>query len=463
MNCMMIKKDLLDYQKSAVEKLKKYKIGALYMDMGTGKTITALQLIKNRFEQDKIDHCLWLCPCSIKKETEENIRYSADLPKGFLTICGIETLSSSVKQLEKLLKLVKEKRCYLIVDESLLVKNFYAKRSENIIKLSNYTDYKLILNGTPLCKNEADLFSQWYILDWRVLGYQSYWSFAANHLEFDEKYENKIRRVLDVDYLADKISPFTVEVKKEDVLTLPKKINFERGFDLNEEQFEHYYAILRQFIDNIRSYDDEFDDTIIFRTFTALQQITSGERIISNASESIEHTSFYDDPNDNPRIKTLLNVINEIPNNEKIIIWCRYTNEIKTIEMILNQKYGDTVSLYYGDLRPKKRALQLEAFEKGNRFLLANKGCGSFGLNLQYCSHMIFYSNDFRFSTRTQAEDRVYRYGQTKDVYIYDIYASGMIDVKILEAIRNKESLLLKFKEILKQKNPQKIEEFFES
>lgn len=460
MNCMMIKKDLLDYQKSAVDKLKKYKIGALYMDMGTGKTITALQLIKNRFEQDKIDHCLWLCPCSIRKETEENIRYSADLPKGFLTICGIETLSSSVKQLEKLLKLVQEKRCYLIVDESLLVKNFYAKRSENIIKLSNYTDYKLILNGTPLCKNEADLFSQWYILDWRILGYQSYWSFAANHLEFDDKYTDKIRRVLDVDYLADKISPFTVEVKKEDVLTLPKKINFERGFDLNEEQIEHYYAVLHQFLDNERLYD-EFEDTIIFRTFTALQQITSGERITSNASKSIEHTSFYDDPNDNPRIKTLLNVINEIPNNEKIIIWCRYTHEIKTIEKVLKQKYGDTVSLYYGDLRPKKRALQLETFENGNRFLLANKGCGSFGLNLQYCSHMIFYSNDFRFSTRTQAEDRVYRYGQTKDVYIYDIYASSKIDVRILEAISNKESLLLKFKEILKQKNRQKIEEFF--
>ena len=64
-----------------------------------------------------------------------------------------------------------------------------------------------------------------------------------------------------------------------------------------------------------------------------------------------------------------------------------------------------------------------------------------------------FYSNDFRFSTRTQAEDRVYRYGQEKDVYIYDIYASSKIDLRILEAISNKESLLLRFKN-LKRKRP---------
>lgn len=457
---MIIKKDLFDFQLSAVEKLKKYKIGALYMDMGTGKTITALQLIKNRLDEDKINHCLWLCPCSIKKETEENITNLADLPNDFLTICGIETLSSSRKQFEKLLKLVQKKRCYLVVDESLLVKNFYAKRSSNIIKLSRFTKYKLILNGTPICKNEADLFSQWYILDWRILGYQSYWSFSANHLEFDEKYTNKIRRVLDVEYLVDKISPFSVEIKKEDVLKLPRKINYERGFDLNKEQAEHYNSIRDEFL-SIESLYSDYDETIIFRTFTALQQITSGERITSRANNPISHTGFYDDPNDNPRIKTLLDIILcEIPKNEKVIIWCRYTHEITTIKTILQEKYGDTVSLYYGELLPRKREKELKAFRSKNRFLLANKNCGSFGLNLQFCNYMIFYSNDFRFSTRSQAEDRVYRYGQEKDVYIFDIYACSKIDLRILEAIENKESLLVKFKKILKEKNRQVIEDF---
>ena len=55
---------------------------------------------------------------------------------------------------------------------------------------------------------------------------------------------------------------------------IAKKINFE-GFDLNDEQAEHYYNVRNEFLDIVSLYGD-YDDTIIFRTFTALQQVTSG-------------------------------------------------------------------------------------------------------------------------------------------------------------------------------------------
>ena len=96
-----------------------------------------------------------------------------------VTICGIETLSSSVRANAYLLEKAKKNKCMLIVDESLLVKNPRAYRTKNIIKLASQCPYRLILNGTPIGKNEADLFAQFYILDWRILGYSSYWSFAA--------------------------------------------------------------------------------------------------------------------------------------------------------------------------------------------------------------------------------------------------------------------------------------------
>ena len=45
---MILKTKLKEHQIKAFEKLSKIKIGALYMDQGTGKTRTALELIKNR-------------------------------------------------------------------------------------------------------------------------------------------------------------------------------------------------------------------------------------------------------------------------------------------------------------------------------------------------------------------------------------------------------------------------------
>ena len=71
---MYLKNQLYPYQKQAVEKLKKVKVGALFMEQGTGKTITALELIRLRLERKKVNKVIWLCPCSAKSNTKEDLR-----------------------------------------------------------------------------------------------------------------------------------------------------------------------------------------------------------------------------------------------------------------------------------------------------------------------------------------------------------------------------------------------------
>ena len=170
---MILKTDLYDHQQKAFEKLSKIKVGALYMDQGTGKTRTALELINLRYKAGKINHVLWLCPCSVKRTIEKEIEKHATTID-YITICGIETLSSSVKTNAELIRLVQTKNVYLVVDESNLVKNHKTKRTQNILRLAEDCKYKLILNGTPISRNEADLFAQWQIVDWRILGYHSF-------------------------------------------------------------------------------------------------------------------------------------------------------------------------------------------------------------------------------------------------------------------------------------------------
>ena len=50
----MLKTKLLSFQKEAYDKLIKLKVGALYMEMGLGKTRTSLELIQNRIDRNKI-------------------------------------------------------------------------------------------------------------------------------------------------------------------------------------------------------------------------------------------------------------------------------------------------------------------------------------------------------------------------------------------------------------------------
>ena len=437
---MKLLTELQPHQDAAVEKLSKIKIGAAYMEMGTGKTRTALELIIRRLVAGKVNYAIWLCPCSVKSEIEAEIKKHVDgkLP---ITIAGIESLSSSIRLNIKLLKLVRENQVFLIVDESNLVKNNRAKRTENIQRLSDNCKYKLILNGTPISKSEKDLFSQWQILDWRILGYKSFWSFAANHLEYDERIKGKINRCLNVDYLVRKIAPYTYQVKKSECLQLPEKTYSTKYFELTESQKWHYQDVKEAFLMQV----DELDSTTIYRLFTALQHVLSGNRIISKYKDPIRTEPFFKDPLKNPRIQKLLDLVSRT--DEKIIIWCKFTHEIQEIEQVLTNEYGfESVVTFYGEVKRKQRVENIQKFSDSARFFIANKTCAGYGLNLQFCSYEIFYSNDWNYATRAQAEDRAHRIGQMDNVHILDICADETLDERILDCLNKKERLADSFK-----------------
>ena len=441
--------ELYEHQKKAFEKLIRIKVGALYLDMGTGKTRTTLELIKRRLEKGKINHILWLCPYSVKRNLEEDIiKHTGEFNKNLFTICGIETLSSSIKTNLKLLELVENKKCYLIVDESNLIKNPFAKRTKNILRLSEKCTYKLILNGTPISKNESDLYAQWLLLDWRILGYKSFWSFSANHLEYDPKIKGKIRRCLNVDYLVEKIAPYTYQVKKDECLDLPEKTYEKVYYNLTNKQDEHYLDIANQLLFEV----DELEPHTIYRMFTGLQNVISGFKV--TVKSKLEKELFFNDPYDNPRIRKFMSVIDDI-SEYKVIVFCKYTEEITTIVKLLNEEYGENVAIpFFGEIKQKQRHKNIDMFKGESRFLVANKTCGAYGLNLQFCNYIIYYSNDWDYATRSQSEDRVHRIGQDKNVHIIDICCNNTLDERILSCLRKKENLVDSFKsEIDKSKD----------
>lgn len=448
------KTQLYKHQRDAVDKLIKLKVSALYMQPGTGKTRTVLEMINNRLDRGKIEHVIWLCPCSVKTNLRRDIIKHIGYLPDCITVCGIETLSSSIQENIKLLNLVKETKCYLIVDESNLIKNPFAKRTINITRLASYCEYKTILNGTPVTRDQTDLFAQWFILDWRILGYKSYWSFAANHIEYDPNIPNKVRRCLNVDYLTYKIEPYSFQINKSDCLDLPSKTYSTYYYSLTSEQAEHYYMVFDEMLDKV----NEFKPETIYRLFTATQLVVSG-RMITNFKGRITSTPFFNNFDDNPRLQALARVINSI--DDKVIIFCKYTFEIDAIVDYLNKTYGDGSAVKHnGDLSLNQRSKSIQQFENTSRFFVANKNCAGYGLNLQFCSYIIFYSNDWDYGTREQAEDRIHRIGQNKNVHIIDICCEKTIDEQILSCLIRKENLVDSFiKNIRKeQKNAKDIQ-----
>jgi SNF2 family DNA or RNA helicase len=446
---MILKTNLKDYQRAAVAKLLPIKVGALYMEMGTGKTRTALELIYGRLQAGKIEKVLWLCPYSIKNQLIQEISKHCENWRDLIRICGIQSLSASVRINVDMLDYVNGYKTMIVVDESNLVKNFFAMRTKNIVRLAEKCPYRLILNGTPISKNEKDLFAQWYLLDWRILGYKSFWSFSANHLEYDERIRGRVRKVLNVDYLVEKISPYTYQVKKDRCLELPNKRYYVKTYHIGSELEAHYYDVANEFLYMI----DESDSTTVYRLFSACQQVISGNMVVSKYKDPIKVKAVFDNPKNNPRIKKLLNIIEYDIKTDKCIIWCKYTHEIYDIQSVLGIQNS---VIYCGKINKSQRDKAISDFENSKQFFIANKTCAGYGLNLQFCHNAIYYSNDWDYATRIQSEDRVHRMGQEKEVKIYDICADNTLDENIIKCLNRKENLVEWFKKEIECKKDKK-------
>ena len=125
----------MNSQELAFEKLSRLKVGALFMEMGTGKTKVALDLIASK--ASRVDYILWICPCSLKSEIEaERSKWHPELT---LDIVGCESIGSSGRIYLQTLSKTKDRRCFVVVDESLKIKNREAKRTERIIRIGENT------------------------------------------------------------------------------------------------------------------------------------------------------------------------------------------------------------------------------------------------------------------------------------------------------------------------------------
>ena len=188
---------------------------------------------------------------------------------------------------------------------------------------------------------------------------------------------------------------------------------------------------------------DELRPDTIYRMFSCLQAAASGFRLVfSKDYYHCKTVPFFTQPDQNPRIQTLVDTLQLFP-TDQAVIYCRYTQEIHDILSVL----GGKAVPFYGKMSVSSRQANKTAFKTGEcQYLVANKSCAQFGLNLQFCHREVFYNNDWDWGTRVQAEDRLHRVGQLNKVSIYDIFCKNTLDCTILKCLSRKEDLATMFK-----------------
>lgn len=347
-------------------------------------------------------------------------------------IAGIESMSSSQRVILAVNQLVTA-RTFIVLDESSYIKGPKSRRTERLTAIAARARYRLILTGTPLSQGVEDLFAQMRFLSPKILGYRSFYSFAANHLEYSLKHRGMIVRAHNTGLLASKIAPYVYQVTKAECLTLPPKLYEQRYTKLSMDQRVAYFQAKQELLLNVA--EEDITMYTIFRLFTALQQIVCG---FWNHPEHGLQTYEHE------RLTTLDSVLADIPTDQQVIVWAKYR---RCIDDLVRHLGPARTARWDGQVGQRQREQEMERFRRGEaRFFVATPASGGHGLTLNEAHYVVYYTNEFKYANRAQSEDRCHRIGQQQRVTYIDIVATGTIDDRIQAAITRKENLIDAFK-----------------
>lgn len=369
--------------------------------MGTGKTKVALDLINSK--SNKIDYILWICPFSIKNEIiKERDKW---YPAMKIDVVGCETIGSSDRTYLEILKKVTTSKTFIVVDESLKIKNINAKRTRRIIEFGGYAQYKLILNGTPITKNVIDLWAQMEFLSPKILK-MSFNQFKNTYCEYyiRGRLKGMVKKQHNIEHLISLIEPYIFDC---DLDIEAKKMYYNYFYDVDIFQ---YSSLKNELLEGIANID-------FFVLTTKLQQF---------------YTTYKEEI-----LKELLGQI-----NDQVIIFVKYLDSIPA-----------GANKIVGDMNTKERKQVIDKFERGDfKELYITYGCGSYGLNLQFCRNIIFAEHCFDYSQRIQAEARIYRIGQNYDVNYYNLWCNVGLEKMIQSSLNKKSNLLNEIKKEIDKK-----------
>lgn len=459
-----------DYQIRVIEKLVQQQRVAIFHHMGRGKTLTtalAGALLSKRgavnlhvvIAPNFIKH-VWAREYGMLKDglarvfvmrgglahAEKARQWLIDHRKNHsglpVVVVSVESLSNTAfaDWVERVVKVFG--RAFVSVDESTTIKNHKAKRTKNIIRIGDAAKYKAILTGTPIAKGVEDMFTQARFLGPDVLPYRNFYQFRAAHCVMGGFENRQIVGYRGVDALMNMLSP-VADIEEVNPADFPKRTWSVIPVELSQKQLDFIESLWADYFAEYGGHEIETTaavSSLLYCTMAAGGVIPVGD-------------GGYVPVVKNPKLDAMLEQIELLPLDEKVIIWARFRGEFEQIVAVLQRKYGkENVCRFYGEQDYNERIENNNHFQNGTARFMVSTYAGARGQTWTAAQHAIFYSNEFSYEVRTQAEARNWgRDNADHEVHYYDLVANHWTDKLILNAITKKQNIADLIKDELKK------------
>lgn len=428
---------LHDYQIKAIDFIKKQERCALFLDMGLGKTTSTLTAITDLKDEMSVSKVLVIAPLRVANSTwAQEVEKWRHLEHLKVSVCtGTEKARRSALHRDAdvyvinrenvlwLVELYKAKWPFdcVVVDESSSFKNPSAKRFRALKKILPYTNYMVLLTGTPSPNSLLDLWPQMYLVDFgerlgrTITGYRQRF-FEQDYMGYRYTIRNGCADKIHA-LLADKV----ISMDAEDYLELPDRIDLTTRVTLPPAALKAYKELEKTLLTELDSGEEVEAITAAALANKMLQMSNGGAYYDEHKNWAEVHKEKLD---------ALSDIVDDNP-NENILVAYNYRFDLER----LLKRFPQAEVL-------DKQQSTIDRWNRGEiKMLLAHPASAGHGLNLQSGGSMIvWFGLNWSLELYQQFNARLHRQGQTKPVRIIHIVSNETIDDRVLGVLRDKDA-----------------------
>ena len=404
--------------------------GQMSLDMGLGKTLQALTLLRQRHA---LGPALVIVPKSLVLNwQQEAARFAPglnmialdqhhdrqtalqDLKSGDVVLVNYGLLGNLNEPLQA------QHWASVVADESQQIKNAATQRAKVLFTLN--ADFRLALSGTPVENHLGELWSLFNFINPGLLG---------NQTQFKQRFGKAARDPKHLAQLRGVISPFVLRRLKQQVLTeLPEKTEIVHHVSLSDEERALYEATRLEAIQEMQSGEGHALIKLL-ASLTRLRRVCCSPALLMNDWKKSQS-----------KLDAAMELITEaIENNHRILVFSQFVDLLTLLRQRLEIAKLDHCYLD-GSCSSKQRQSAVSRFQQENipLFLISLKAGGT-GLNLTQADTVIHLDPWWNPAVEDQASDRAHRMGQTQPVTVYRLVCEHTVEEKIVALHAEKRAL----------------------
>lgn len=428
-------------------------VGLLAMEMGTGKTRTALDILR-RFRcrrvlivaplsavgvwEDEIEECVpraTFVDCT-HGSTEKRAQTLLDGADGALlsyAFVGYESFwrTPLAKAAEKWAPSA------VIYDEAHRLKARTTRQSRYAHKLADRIPYRLGLTGTPMPNGPQDLYSVFKALNPDLFGTRWY-DFQSTYLRMGGYGGYQIVAYKNLGRLRRIVSANSFRITKAKALDLPSQVDVRVAVTLSPKEQRAYQALRTHAIAEIDGWRKGKRASgialsrVVLTNIMRLQQITSG-------FVKVTDSRVIDIGRSKRNILTDL-LSDALPQVGHVVVFCRFIHDVEAV-LKATKKLKYPAWRLDGTVSRKDRPAVLRNFREKGGVLAGQIAVSSLAIDLT-CAHVaVFFSPDYSYTNFAQARDRLHRHGQKLPVTYYHLVVPESVDDRVYAALQRKKNL----------------------